>query len=558
MDDMCRSSEVVTTFSALDNPQRWTDDRPMTRPGHTTGYSGTEGDLAAICVALGAAAADLTAPEAALVEACASGTAEQSAVEAAHGAICDGLDPLGDSFCAGRAPGERRRDGAIYTPGHIVRSMVAWTLAHRPARVVDAGCGSGRFAVALRRAGFEGELVAIDLDPLATLMTRAHLATAGFENERVLCGDFLDHRLPRARGITAFIGNPPYVRHHTLDADTKEWGRRAGERAGVKISGLSGLHVLFIMSAHLSSRQGDIGCYITSAEWLDVGYGVPIRKLMAGPMGCRFMDSLDPRSSTFDDAMSTAVIVGWQEGYTGPVKVRRVAASAVAEGIGTGRSLPRERLATTSRWGDLHQPVQPIDSRLIPLSDLARVHRGVATGANTFFSIPFEAAGRLGLTDHLKPCLNRAATVIGARGVVRASDCTHGLLDLGHTAPDDPALARHLERGTRDGIPQRYLCRHRKPWWRVGGKAAPPIVVTYMARQPPSFALNPDRCQILNVLLGIHFREEVAPELQIALVEWLGAHRDELRGYRTYHGGLQKWEPRDLEAILVPRLEDLR
>ena len=529
----------------------------MNRPEQVTGTRGRERALATVCVALGGADAELTAREVALVESFDGEAPQRGATAAARARIRKGLDPLGGAFCALRSPRERRADGAFYTPPSIVRSMVSWTLANRPARVVDAGCGSGRFAVELRRAGFDGELVAVDHDPLAVLMTRAHLAAAGFAPERVTCVDFLRLRLPPVKGTTAFIGNPPYVRHHALSQATKKWGRGAGERAGVKVSGLSGLHALFLLGAHLSSRPGDVGCFVTSAEWLDVRYGAAIRELMAGPMGCRSLDLLDPCSSTFDDAMSTAVVVGWMAGYTGPVRVRQISSAAHLEGVGTGRPIPRDRIRTTSRWSALHRPTVPPGKGRIPLSTFARVHRGVATGANAFFTIPFEVSDQLGLTAHLDPCLNRAALVIGSSGVVRAADCSHGLLTLGRHLPRDPALARHIERGERAGIHQRYLCRHRNPWWRIGGTAAPPIVVTYMARQPPSFALNPDRCRILNVLHGIHFRDEVAPDLQTALVDWLQAHRGELQGYRTYHGGLQKWEPRDLEAILVPRLEDL-
>jgi hypothetical protein len=79
-----------------------------------------------------------------------------------------------------------------------------------------------------------------------------------------------------------------------------------------------------------------------------------------------------------------------------------------------------------------------------------------------------------------------------------------------------------------------------------------------MARHPPRFALNPEGCAILNVLHGIWFREPVEAEVAAALVAWLNAHAKELRGARTYQGGLLKWEPRDLESVLVPPLAALR
>jgi hypothetical protein len=142
--------------------------------------------------------------------------------------------------------------------------------------------------------------------------------------------------------------------------------------------------------------------------------------------------------------------------------------------------------------------------------------------------------------------------VITAGGTIRTEKVDHALLDVQTGADKDHAVRAYLALGRRRGVPRRYLCRHRRPWWRVGGAPPPPIIATYMARQPPMFAANPDGCQIVNVFHGIHFLEHVDDETVNALVAWLNAHRHTLSGGRTYHGGLRKFEPRELEALLVP------
>ncbi|MFH1466768.1 MAG: class I SAM-dependent methyltransferase [Pseudomonadota bacterium] len=427
-------------------------------------------------------------------------------------------------------------------------------LARHPARVVDAGCGSGRFTVALRRAGFDGPLLAVDADPRACAMTRAHLAAAGLAPAEVCQADFLTTRLERTQGRTAFVGNPPYVRHHLLSPATKRWAQRCARDLGVKLSGLAGLHVLFLLAMARASQGGDLGCLVTSAEWLDARYGAAPRHLLAGRLGLTSLDVFDARADIFAGTASTAAVFAWEVGWGGGARVGRPEAleGPVARGIEVGR----EGLATAPRWSVLGRDRGPDTGGLVPLSSYARVHRGLATGANAFFTMTAREAEARGLTPWVRPCLCHAREV--GEGSVSPSSARRVLVCPPDGAAEEPAVRAWIGRGLRAGVSHGYLCRMRRRWWDLGTPPAPPIVATYMARRPPRFALNPEGCAVLNVIHGIWFKELVEPAVAAALVDWLNAHAGLLEGARTYHGGLRKWEPSDLEAVLVPPLAALR
>lgn len=175
-----------------------------------------ERELAGLAATLGAnQVRGLSLPEAALVRA--SSPAEEL-LDEARSRIVHGDDPLGDLFCSIRSPRERRGTGAIYTPAHIVQQMLAWLGENdSPDRVIDPGTGSGRFLMEAGRRFPDAELIGIEVDPLAALLARANLAVAGLAaRAEIILADYRTVQLPRISGQTAFIGNPPYIRHHLI------------------------------------------------------------------------------------------------------------------------------------------------------------------------------------------------------------------------------------------------------------------------------------------------------------------------------------------------------
>ncbi len=429
------------------------------------------------------------------------------------------------------------------------------------ARVVDAGCGSGRFTLEIARRS-DAEIIAVDADPLATLLTRAGIAViGGVPSATVLNMDYLRLALPRHDGLTAFIGNPPYVRHHELPAPAKDWGQEAAERIGVPFSGLAGLHAYFFLATALHGRPGDVGCFVTSSEWLDVNYGEALRMLLLDGLGGDSVHILDPTVLPFDDAATTAAVTCFEIGSRPrSMQMRKVSEIASLSPLRGGRTVTRNELERTRRWSALVRAVPDMPEGYVELGEICRVHRGQVTGANATWVVPANGAAQVP-DRYLLPSVTKARELIDAGERLMSSATLRRVIDLPADLDDlEPDERRGVEtflQSARDaGVPDGYIARNRRAWWSVGLREPAPILATYMARRPPAFVRNAAGAHHINIAHGIYPREPLPARALDRLAEALrNAVRPEMG--RTYAGGLVKFEPREMERIPVPSLDRL-
>jgi adenine-specific DNA-methyltransferase len=471
-----------------------------------------------------------------------------------------GGDPLGQLFYQLRAADERRAAGAVYTPDRIIDPMVDWIWDQGASRIVDAGSGSGRYTAAVLRRDKDFPVVAVDLDPLATIMTRAVVAVLGGTSVIVMNADFTRVRLPKIEGVTAFLGNPPYLRHHQIPPASKLWAQKAAAVVGHKVSGLAGLHAYFYLAVAILGRQGDVGCFVTSAEWLDVNYGSIIRNLLTGALGGEEIHIVEPEAMPFDGAATTAAIVQFRIGA--PVQAIGFRAvpnlTELTPLVRSASPVARDRLIEASRWSVFIRTRSQVPAGYIELGEIARVHRGAVTGANA----TWVARGDVDLPEEvLYASVTKARELFAAGSVLATSEQLRRVIDIptdldSFDAGDRRRINRFLKLARENLVHEGYVAKSRRAWWAVGLKEPAPILATYMARRPPAFVRNEVHARHINIAHGVYPRQELTRDQLRVLADCLSTSVVLGQG-RTYAGGLTKFEPKEMERLTIPDLDTL-
>jgi hypothetical protein len=500
---------------------------------------------------------------------------------------------------AHKTQAERNRLGQFATPPELAQDIVELTYAYLPpsanVHFLDPAFGTGAFYSALLQsvpASRIGSAQGFEIDPYYGL------PAAELWQETPLKLHLKDFTAATAPAnpdakVNLLICNPPYVRHHHLQSDNKaRLYELVRQRTGKRLSGLTGLYCYFMLLADAWLAENGIACWLIPSEFLDVNYGKQVKEYLCEQVTLLRIHRFDPESVQFRDALVSSVVVWFQNRQPSPNHVVQFTYGDNLRRPQKIRHLAQESLIPTSKWTQLFE--EKLEATRIGQTALVRVRlgelfeikRGIATGANEFFILTEAEAQQRGLpTEFLKPILPSPRYLTTDH--IRADAVGLPMLDkrlflLDCQVPEarlrklHPAVWKYLQLGVDRGINERYLCRHRSPWYAQEQRPPAPIICTYMGRQitsrnelPFRFILNESRATAANVYLLLYpkpqLRESLKHEPKLLYQIWQSLSRisakDLIASGRTYGGKLHKLEPKELEnlrldfALVPPSLQ---
>jgi len=479
---------------------------------------------------------------------------------------------------------KRKAMGQFFTPDLIASEMARWvTRDYRSASLLDAGVGTGVFVKSFlrgrRREGVSRpvSIDCIDIDPDVLAFARRGIIPECNEEVRFIEEDFLGFA-PDKR-YDGIISNPPYYKHHFIENKTQVVAS-IKKMTGRDLPVTTNIYCLFLFRARALMASPARCAFIIPGEFLNADYGVSVKRHLLDDPAFRGIISFSFDRLVFDDAVTTACIVLFETGHPESDDLSLVSLSdpsslAEAFSLFDGRSatvestvrvsrFTRDRLDPHRKWQNYMAPkaIGAEDRRMVPLAKYASCSRGIATGANDYFTLSESKrlAHHIPLED-LLPCVTKSSDVPGH---VFTRDDYDALSKTGSRVyllnprlPLSKKTCDYIDEGVRRGVNSRYLPSHRETWFLPERQTPAPIWVMVFSRRRTRFVWNRSGVNHLTTFHGI-YPNDLGRDFFAALLVYLwsdACQRLMQEHQRQYGDGLKKYEPRDIEKVLVPDFE---
>ena len=488
---------------------------------------------------------------------------------------------------AAKNQAERNRMGQFATPTELAVEILRYARQELDERVavrfIDPAIGTGSFYSALLNVFPTGRLmraVGYEVDPHYGEPAAKLWKDTGLD---VRLEDFTQAApTGDAEKFNLLICNPPYVRHHHIDSgDKRRLKALTSEACGIDMNGLAGLYCYFLGLSHQWMAEGGLAGWLIPSEFMGVNYGASVKRYLLDRVTLQHIHRFDPNEVQFEDALVSSSVV-WFSNTEPPSghKVRMTYGGSLLRPR-QERLVPAETLRHEPKWTRYPMKEGHAELSMPLLADFFSIKRGLATGNNKYFILPVEEIQERGLPiEAFRPILPSPRYL--PKDEIFADETGNPVLERqlllldcelseGEIKERHPTLGAYLDEGKALGIADRYLCRHRSPWYTQERRPPAPFLCTYLGRsdkkngRPFRFILNHSNATAANVYLMLYPKGPLdraiaqSPELKRQVWVFLNSIRPEemLSEGRVYGGGLHKLEPKELGRVPAAALAQL-
>lgn len=462
-----------------------------------------------------------------------------------------------EEYIAKITPSHRKKYAQFFTPEPIARFMCEWVLGTtKNCKVLEPAYGLGIFSRILSSKAIS-QIDAFELDPVILKYAKPHIPQC----VNLSNSDYLDSSW--GTSYDAIICNPPYLKFH--DYDNTSSIAEINRRLNLRLNGFTNLYTLFLLKSIAQLKPGGRLAYIIPSEFMNADYGVEVKRALLKSGALRHIIVVRYTECAFSDALTTACIVLCENTHSDTMRFSSISQIEQLDTcLNTYVEYKATELKAERKWKSYYESRNALGySNLVPFSRFARVSRGIATGANSYFALSRSRADEYHLPNQsLVPCVCRSADVPQTIFTIEnfeklANSGKASYLFDGSAGTSNPYVKNYINLGENASINNRYLTSGRTPWYAIENRPPSPIWVSVFNRTGLRFIRNEANVRNLTCFHCVYPNDMVDADVLFAYLITDVAKEIFQDNSREYGNGLIKYEPNDLNKGLVADLSKL-
>lgn len=456
--------------------------------------------------------------------------------------------------------GHRKEFAQFFTPVKIAQFMSKWILREQSVRsILEPAFGLGIFSRALLEEKTDLHITGYDIDP--TIFLSAQSLFDSQQNVSLVLQDYLQSDWNEK--YDGIICNPPYLKFHDYDNQTAT--RLIKNNLGYSLSGFTNLYAIFLLKSINQLKENGRCAYIVPSEFLNSDYGVAVKKYLIESKKLQHIIVFDFKEDVFADATTTAcILLCANESKNASVTFSYVNTEdqlseleqrlySVKNGFQT--EIPYSSLDENIKWRNYYSTEEKQTYyNLVPFSTYAKVSRGIATGANSYFAFNVSKAKEYNIPESsLLPCICHCSDIKSGFftnvdfELLKAANKNVYLFN-GEIETENAHIQSYIQLGEKNEINKKFLTSSRTPWYALEKRTPPPIWVTVFNRDGLRFIRNTSRATNLTTFHSIYVNDSHKDYVDLLYAYLLTntAHRIFDENRREYGNGLKKFEPNDI------------
>ena len=461
----------------------------------------------------------------------------------------------------------RKSLGQFFTPEKISGFMAQWILGVKKdnINILDPAAGFGIFVREIVKQKSNKQLLfdmwEIDSNIYDELKIIAnHLGiNAHIENSDFLFGSW-------DKKYDGIIANPPYYKHHYI-AKKNEIFKDICVNTFFPFSIQTNIYCWFLIKAlNLLESNGRLA-FIIPSEFLNSNYGEKVKTYLIKKGTISHIINIDFKENVFNNAITTSSIILAENTPQKNQEIKFFNVTDINDLDNLNRFL-QNHPSKSFDIGDLNPKVKwknyflnnniICHSNLTKFSVFGKFTRGIATGANNYFTLSSTEKKEFLLPEKaLIPCITKAMyakdIIFDNNDFLKLVEQNKKVFLFNGEGSNDEFTTKYIRLGEELGIDKRYLTLNRSPWYSLEKRQVSSIWVSVFGRNKIKFIWNTSQCINLTCFhsffptkLGKDFMDILFIYINTDFARTLFEEEK-----REYGNGLEKFEPNDINKSKI-------